>query len=85
MLPKILIIGACLLSSAAMAQDFTLEVNANEINMIGEGLGFLPYNKVAPLIQSLQIQVNKQNQPKPEEKKIEAPKIEAPKVEEKKE
>lgn len=47
------------LTSSAVAQDkeFDLKVTTADITLIGDGLGTLPYNKVAPLIQKLQQQI----------------------------
>lgn len=72
---KILIIGACLLSSVAMAQDkeYTLTVTGTEVGLISEGLQELSVKRAFPLIQKLQTQINVQNasklETKPEEKK----------------
>lgn len=56
-------------------KEFNLKIDGADIQTIGEGLGMLPYGKVAPLMQKLQIQINEQNASKspaptkPEEKK----------------
>lgn len=54
-------------------KEFTLTVTNAEIAKIGEALGKLPYNEVAPMFFKLQQQVSKQNEqpktPPVEEKK----------------
>ena len=57
---KKLILAAMLFASPAMAQDVTLKVNNAELGLIGKGLGFLPFNDVAPLMNKLQGQVVEQ-------------------------
>lgn len=61
-----------LISAPAYAQaptqtqpEITLKVTPADITLLGEGLGMLPYAKVAPLMQKLQIQINQQQQPTP--------------------
>lgn len=57
----------------AQAQDapkaFNLTVDTQDLQILSAGLGKLPYETVAPLMQKLQAQVMKQQQP-------EAPKVE---------
>lgn len=65
--------------NAAIAQNspdkiFNLSVTAADVQILGEGLGTLPYGKVAPLMSKLQAQINEQSQPKPEAKPVEVPK-----------
>lgn len=65
---KTIIVAGCLaLASiaAAVAQpappdSFTLRVDSKDIEVIGEGLGSLPYTKVAPLMGKLQSQIKEQ-------------------------
>lgn len=60
----------------AMAQqptEYTVKLTPTQLDTIGEGLGFIPFNKAAPLINALREQVMAQ-QPKPEVPKVEAPK-----------
>lgn len=64
----------------AQEQPINLTVTNAEIQLIGEGLGSLPYGKVAALMNKLQLQINSQAKP-PEAKAPEAPKVEAPKAE----
>lgn len=66
---KKLILIAALLSSPAMAQDVTLTVNQAELQLVGKGLGKIPYDEVAPLMAKLQNQVATQSQPKVEPQK----------------
>jgi hypothetical protein len=62
-----LIVAAMLLSTAAMAaDDFTIKLTAAQLDTIGKGLGFVPFNEAAPLLQNLREQVQAQ-QPKPQE------------------
>jgi hypothetical protein len=69
------LIAVMLLSSAAMAEDFTIKLTGPELDIVGKGLGTQPFNDVAPLLQKLREQVQAQ-QPKP---------VEPAKAEEKKE
>ena len=62
---RYLIIGM-LLSTAAMAEDFTIKLTGPELDVIGKGLGTQPFNDAAPLLQKLREQVAAQ-QPKPQE------------------
>lgn len=53
------------LTSLSQAQSpqlssYDLKVDAGDIALIGEGLGMLPYSKVAPLMSKLQTQINAQ-------------------------
>lgn len=41
-------------------QEFNLKVDSRDIEIIGEGLGALPYSKVAPLMGKLQAQIQGQ-------------------------
>jgi hypothetical protein len=63
----LIIAGSLLLSTVAFAQEadkkFNLEVSGADITLLGEALGMLPYGKVAPLMQKLQVQINAQQQP----------------------
>lgn len=54
--------------------EYTVKLTPAQLDMIGEGLGFMPFNKAAPLINTLREQVMSQQQPKPEVPKVEAPK-----------
>lgn len=45
---------------------FTLTVNEQELAILSEALGELPFKKAASLVSALQKQVNEQNQPKVE-------------------
>lgn len=47
----------------AQTPEVTLTVNQADLAVLSEGLGQLPYAKVAPLMQKLQAQVIKQQQP----------------------
>lgn len=44
----------------AQTQDFNIKVNQVQLEMIGRGLGKLPFDEVAPLIQNLREQVMQQ-------------------------
>ena len=68
---KKLILAAILFASPAMAQDVTLHVNNAELGLIGKGLGTLPFNDVAPLMNKLQSQVVEQQ--KAAEKPVDKP------------
>lgn len=46
-------------------QVIKLELDDKDVNLIGEALGALPYNRVALLMQKLQIQINAQVKPNP--------------------
>ncbi len=78
---KKLIIAAMLLSTSAFAQDkeITLKVAPADVQILGEALQMMPYGKVAPLMQKLQIQINAQNLPVSAANPIPASKVEAPK------
>lgn len=60
----------------AMAQqplsEYTVKLTPAQLDTIGEGLGFMPFNKAAPLINALREQVMAQ-QPKPEVPKVGEP------------
>jgi len=75
---KLILIAMLLSTSAAFAQEkeFTLKVKASQVQLLGEALGMLPYNKVAPFMGELQTQINAQNEPP----KVEAPKLPLPPV-----
>lgn len=62
-----LLINHGLVADRAHAQtpEVTLTVNQADLAVLSEGLGQLPYVKVAPLMQKLQAQVIKQQQPDP--------------------
>jgi len=60
------LIIAMLLSTSAMAEDFTIKLTGPELDIIGKGLGTQPFNDSAPLLQKLREQVAAQ-QPKPQE------------------
>lgn len=56
---------------AINAQEINLKVTNPELGLIGKGLGTLPFNDVAPLMQKLQTQVieqQKKDEPKPVDK-----------------
>ncbi len=57
---------AMLISTSAMAEDFTIKLTGPELDIVGKGLGTQPFNDVAPLLQKLREQVAAQ-QPKPVE------------------
>ena len=46
-------------------QEFNLKVDTKDIDLISEGLGSLPYNKVAPLFGKLAKQLSLQQQSVP--------------------
>jgi hypothetical protein len=54
----------CLVVSPAYAEEYMLKVDANELNLISDGLMTQPYGKVMPLMQKLREQYIAQ-QPKP--------------------
>lgn len=70
---KLLILGVVLLTPVMVAfgqtpqpqpqKEFTFKVSQAEVELIGEALGLLPFNKVAQLMNKLQIQLNTQQQP----------------------
>lgn len=66
--PFLIVAVSLLLSTVVYAQEadkkFNLEVSGADITLLGEALGMLPYGKVAPLMQKLQVQINAQ-QPVP--------------------
>jgi hypothetical protein len=68
----------CVSANAQQQQpsEYTLKVSPADIDLISEGLGTQPFNKVVPLIQKLRTQVQQQQEPP---KPPEAPKVEAPK------
>ena len=73
---KFLVIG-CLLTVQAYAQtvqEYNLKINAQELDLIGDGLGNIAFNKAAPLINKLRQQVTEQQQAtqKPVEEKKDA-------------
>lgn len=45
--------------------EFIIKVDAQQLEIIGKGLGKLPFDDVAPLIQALRQQVIEQQNPKP--------------------
>lgn len=66
---KILALGAVLaatllpVNAQQPTQLLNLSVDNADVALIGEGLGNLPYNKVAPLMGKLQKQINDQTNP----------------------
>lgn len=66
---KLILISFLFLSSAALAADpvqpseYTIKLTAQELDIVGRGLGTQPYNDVAPLVQKLRAQVVEQQQP----------------------
>jgi hypothetical protein len=60
-------------TTPSFAQDitFNLTVTNNDVLLIGKGLGALPYNDVAVLMNKLQLQINQQQKAvdKPKEEK----------------
>jgi hypothetical protein len=62
---KKLLLASLLFATPSFAQDvqFNLTVNNAEVVLIGKGLGSLPYNEVAQLMNKLQIQINHQQKP----------------------
>lgn len=71
------VVNAQPLASQQAEQVFTLNITPAEVQMLGKGLGTLPYGEVAVLMGKLQAQINSQVK-QPEAKPVE------PKVEEKK-
>jgi hypothetical protein len=61
-----LLLNHGLLADRANAQpaDVSLTVNQSDLALLSEGLGALPYAKVAPLMAKLQGQVTEQLKPK---------------------
>jgi len=57
-----------LLQAQEVPQTYQLMVTVPEINVIAKGLGTLPYNDVAPLMQKLQQQITTQQKPKEDKK-----------------
>lgn len=63
---KFAIVALAMLTIPAVAQDnnqakeFDIKVTGADITLVGEALGMMPYGKVAPLMQKLQNQINKQ-------------------------
>lgn len=63
---KFAIVALAMLATPAVAQDnnqakeFDIKVTGADITLVGEALGMMPYGKVAPLMQKLQNQINKQ-------------------------
>ena len=65
---KLVLIG-CLLASPCLAQqqqlptqEYTIKLTAQQLDVIGAGLGDQPFNKAAPLINKLRQQVIEQQQ-----------------------
>ncbi len=65
-----LIIGIVLLSTVALPRvyaqqpnEYNLKVSPQEIELIGKGIGLLPFNDVAALVQKLRSQVMEQQSP----------------------
>ena len=46
-----------LLTTSALAEDYTLMLSDAEVAILGDALGAQPYNKVAPLVAKLQKQI----------------------------
>lgn len=73
-----------LLSTNALAQvpEYTVKITQPELNLIGRGLGGLPYNDVADLVNKLRSQImEQQQQAQPKViKPVDPPKVEAPKT-----
>lgn len=46
----------------AQEKEINLKVTPADVQAIGEGLGSLPFNKVAPLMSKLQVQINAQTE-----------------------
>lgn len=72
----ILAVMACKTSTMVHAQpvappEFTVKVSPAELDLIGKGLGKLPFEESAPLIQKLRQQIVEQQKPveKPAEQK----------------
>lgn len=51
------------LANAQAPAEFNLKVTNDDVAIIGKGLGRLPFDDVAPLIQKLREQITSQNQP----------------------
>lgn len=68
---KRIILATLLLTSPAFAASalaadevsYKFDLTPAEINIVAEGLGMLPYGKVAPLMAKLQQQINGQTKP----------------------
>lgn len=62
---KLLFIAALLAASPSYAQDkeYTLTINASDLNTISDGLMNVPYGKAFPLINKLREQVLAQQKP----------------------
>lgn len=60
---KILIIACCVLPTLACSQpvqqpvEYTIKLTAAEVDIVGKGLGLLPYQDVALIIQKLRQQI----------------------------
>lgn len=72
------IIASTIGTTIAQAQEkeYNLKLNGNEVNLVGEALGALPYTKVVPLMNKLQQQLREQDRPV-----VEAPKKDSSKPE----
>lgn len=70
---KKLVLAFLIFTTPVFAQDvtFNLTVTNNDVLLIGKGLGALPYNDVAVLMNKLQLQINQQQKSvdKPKEEK----------------
>lgn len=54
--------------AAAQQKEIDLKLAVHDVQLIGEALGTMPFAKVAPLMQKLQVQVSSQMKPEPEVK-----------------
>lgn len=51
-------------AQSVVPSEYDVKLKPNELDLIGKGLGKLPFEEVAPLIQSLRSQIMEQQQPK---------------------
>lgn len=64
--------GCCFSAAYAQQQqpqEYTIKLTAQDLDVIGAGLGEQPFNKAAPLINKLRQQVMEQQQSKPDDKR----------------
>lgn len=68
---KALVFSLIMLATPVYSQqvapvEFNLKLTSQEVDILGEALGTLPYSKVAVLIQKIRQQIVEQQQPKVE-------------------
>lgn len=66
---SLIVLAAPAYAQQAAPVEYNLKLTAQEVDILGEALGTLPYSKVAVLIQKIRQQIVEQQQPK-----VEAPK-----------